>query len=69
MDLIGLRQKKAHIMEVQINGGTISDKVVKLIVNILQILDKFFIRLTGLWNILRRQFVCQKCSNKTKSSM
>lgn len=23
----GLRQKKAHIMEIQVNGGTISDKV------------------------------------------
>ena len=28
MDLIGLRQKKAHIMEIQINGGTVADKVV-----------------------------------------
>ena len=28
MDLIGLRQKKAHIMEVQVNGGTIADKVI-----------------------------------------
>jgi len=27
MDLIGLRQKKAHIMEIQINGGTVADKV------------------------------------------
>lgn len=23
----GLRQKKAHVMEIQVNGGTISDKV------------------------------------------
>lgn len=27
MRLLPLRQKKAHIMEVQLNGGTISDKV------------------------------------------
>ena len=26
-NLIGLKQKKAHIMEIQINGGTVSDKV------------------------------------------
>ena len=33
MDLIGLRQKKAHIMEVQINGGTIADKVVRDVIS------------------------------------
>lgn len=27
MRLLPLRQKKAHLMEVQLNGGTISDKV------------------------------------------
>lgn len=27
MRLLPLRQKKSHIMEVQINGGSISDKV------------------------------------------
>jgi len=27
MKLLGLRQKKAHIMEIQLNGGSISDKV------------------------------------------
>lgn len=27
MRLLPLRQKKAHVMEVQLNGGTISDKV------------------------------------------
>lgn len=26
-NLIGLKQKKAHIMEIQINGGTVSEKV------------------------------------------
>ena len=26
------RQKKAHIMEVQLNGGSIDDKVIKLII-------------------------------------
>ena len=25
--LVGLKQKRAHIMEIQINGGSISDKV------------------------------------------
>ena len=25
--LVGLKQKRAHIMEVQVNGGSISDKV------------------------------------------
>jgi large subunit ribosomal protein L3e len=27
MKLLRQRQKKAHIMEIQVNGGTISDKV------------------------------------------
>ena len=27
MRILGQRQKKAHIMEIQLNGGTISDKV------------------------------------------
>jgi len=27
MRLIPLRQKKAHLMEIQLNGGTISDKI------------------------------------------
>lgn len=27
MRMLPLRQKKAHLMEVQVNGGTISDKV------------------------------------------
>ena len=27
MKLLNLRQKKAHMMEIQINGGTIAEKV------------------------------------------
>lgn len=27
MKLLNLRQKKAHIMEIQLNGGTVADKV------------------------------------------
>ena len=27
MNLVGHRQKKAHIMEIQLNGGTIDDKL------------------------------------------
>lgn len=26
-NLIGLKQKKAHVMEIQINGGTVEEKV------------------------------------------
>ena len=26
--IVSLRQKKAHIMEIQVNGGTIADKVI-----------------------------------------
>lgn len=27
MKLLKLRQKKAHVMEIQVNGGTVADKV------------------------------------------
>lgn len=65
MDLIGLRQKKAHIMEIQINGGTISDKVVSS-------LHQYCYgnishhRLTGLLITLRKLSVFPKYSSKMK---
>lgn len=66
MDLIGLRQKKAHIMEIQINGGTVADKVVNGYKTLCAD-GRFTNRLIGQWNTLRKPYQLKKCSNKMKS--
>ena len=65
MDLIGLRQKKAHIMEIQINGGTVADKVVNGYKTLCD--GSFANRLIGQWNTLRKPYEYQKYLNKMKS--
>jgi len=64
MDLIALRQKKAHIMEIQINGGTVADKVWAVVVVCLALL--LVNRWTGPWTTLRRQYRYLKYSARMR---
>lgn len=68
-----LRQKKAHIMEIQINGGTIAEKVcvcvwIETFAAALTFLVSF-VRLTGPRSTWRRRFQLRMCFSRMRFLM